>query len=188
MRKNPDTQKTDGGELAVTGDTADVRTRKLATGRKPAGGIVTAVCVLVLAAAGIYAYTVYQRHSSKLNPAKLTALVKANDCSDKALQSVSAERPSKKQVNDSILLLSYRASCFGQLGRYQQAIDAYRQLKTYYLAKHDTRDQALAAMVDQEITSSQYNLDHPAATPKSGSQSNSDTTLTKSPYVPGATP
>ena len=185
MQKKVDNQKTVGGE-SVGEDINSAKIPKF-TVKLTAAKTAILIGLLIIIGVGVYGYVSHKHNLEKINQPKVAALIKTNDCSNKALQSVSTEKPSAKQADASIPLLSYRASCLNQLGRYQEAIGVYNQLKTYYMAKHDAQDQAMALMIDDEIAANKYNISHPVS-PAATQPASSDPTLVKSPYTPGATP
>ena len=93
-----------------------------------------------------------------INQAKVAALIKSNNCSNTAQQSVSAEQPDPSKVQASITLLGYRASCLIQAGKYKDANQILEQLKIYYDKENNT---AAIASVDQQISANSYAAAHP---------------------------
>jgi hypothetical protein len=114
--------------------------------------------LLLLAATLSVVWAAHVTQSHRLDQVKLTALIKSNNCRASAVRSVSAERPEPKQPDASISLLSYRASCLTQSGKYLAANQVLAQLKQYYVRKHDRLD---AASVEGWIELNAYAAAHP---------------------------
>jgi hypothetical protein len=93
-----------------------------------------------------------------INQAKVSALIKSNNCSNTAQQSVSAEQPDPSKVQASITLLSYRASCLIETGKYKEANQILEQLKVYYDKENNI---TAIASLNQQISANSYAAAHP---------------------------
>lgn len=119
---------------------------------------IVVVCLLLfIALIGAIIATKHKDKQAQINRPNLDALNSAYNC-QKGLAQTNQERPNPKQISSSIALLSFRASCLSEAGRYNEAISMLYQLKAYYLKENDTND---ATTVDGEIADEQYNLKHP---------------------------
>src|SRR5579872_404103 len=70
--------------------------------------IVSFMCLLLVAASVTYLYAKHSldvNNGEKINKAKILALDRASNCSDKALNDVSKEKPDVQDPSGSILLL-----------------------------------------------------------------------------------
>jgi len=136
MNQKKDKSSTDGGKQAVVG--VFRKSRKLALSKKqlPTLGRACAAGILIIIIGLLINSAI--KNSAHYKTAKVHALVKANDCSAKAQQSISSYKPSTKQVNFSIALLSYQANCLVFSQHYAQANTVLQKLKSYYALKNDT--------------------------------------------------
>jgi hypothetical protein len=117
--------------------------------------------IAIVLATGINVILQHERtikNEQKINTTKLLSLLRTNNCSNKTLQSISAEKVNPNQVNKSITLLSYRSECLYRLGEWQQVIPVFKQLKRYYSMEGNT---SYATLVGSEITGAQYAIAHP---------------------------
>lgn len=124
--------------------------------------LISMLCLLIVVGS-ISGFVVYKEHTKSqenLDRSRIIALASSNNCTDKALQSVASEKPNLKQFDTSGLLLNYRATCFTQRGKYQLAINNFKQLRIYYATKHDAQDQSEVSLIDEAITIDQYKLAH----------------------------
>jgi len=112
------------------------------------------VLILVVVAASVY---IRHKNDQHINLAKLAAVESTDDCV-KGLKTVSAEQPNPKQVSSSIKLLSYRASCYEQIGNYQETISTLQQIADYYNGENDSKD---ATIVSNRILGIQEYLARP---------------------------
>ena len=121
--------------------------------------ILASACLIILCVgiAGLIHHIVNGR-GEVIDATKVRALVLANDCSAKAVQSVSKEKVNPQQLNASISLLSYRGSCLVQSGHYQRANTVFEQLKSYDAMKHDSGS---VANDEEQIAADNYALAHP---------------------------
>lgn len=120
------------------------------------------ILIILVLGLGVLAYKIVQNRQHRIDTAKLTSVVNVGDC-NKGLAAVSKAQPNLGHIDSSIALLSYRASCLQQLGRYQEAIDTLQQLKDYYLEKHDL---ANTNVVNSEINSLNQVMARPTTTVK----------------------
>ncbi len=88
---------------------------------------------------------------------KINALIVSNDCSDKALGSLKNKLPNPQDLDASIALIGYRATCYQKRQQYPEALTEYRQLASYYSKKHDAYR---LAITDDTIKSIEDSIAH----------------------------
>jgi len=122
--------------------------------------ILIVVGLVVLAGALIVGnhYRTMLKAKQAINYQAVAFLLNDNNCTARAMQSVSAERPDPKNIKGSITLLSYRASCLTQTGKYKDANKVLQQLRPYYVKAGDT---AAAKRVDDQIAANNDSIAHP---------------------------
>lgn len=120
----------------------------------------TMLCFFLVPALLVVSYLVY-KDKTTINTSKLNKLMTVNDCSSKAAKSTDFYKLNPKNLDATILLLHYRSKCQLQAKNYKQVVALDRQIKSYFLKKNDTTD---AKAVDEQISSLQDILSHPATT------------------------
>jgi hypothetical protein len=98
--------------------------------------------------------------AEKVDTAKVQALLKSQNCSNAAIESVSKENPNQSQLNASVDLLSYRVYCDIQTGKNEQALAGLKAQSKYYIELGDTINEQ---QVEQKIKNLSYNIAHPTA-------------------------
>ncbi|PIZ62198.1 hypothetical protein COY17_02885 [Candidatus Saccharibacteria bacterium CG_4_10_14_0_2_um_filter_52_9] len=109
---------------------------------------ILAVCVLALIVGGVLLLTSRKKSSATLTRVQIANLAYKEDCGDKAMSAAGKQVPSKSDLETGITLLSYRANCYRLHHEYQQAINEYTQLASFFRLKNDT---AMVELTDNAI-------------------------------------
>jgi hypothetical protein len=125
----------------------------------------TLIIVALVIYVPIHIINAHQKSEQKINTALLKRLNDSNDCSTQALNSIAKEKPNPKQVNASIALLSYRATCYAIHSQTEQALAQNQLLLSYYQKANNTD---MVSVVNSVITVERQIINNP---PKNESNS-----------------
>ena len=116
---------------------------------------------IILLIGGSAVLLIHQKNTKKpISGQNLTSLVNNGDC-NKGIQITTRDLNLKTSLDHQIAVQSYRADCFRQLGRYDEALKAYDNLRTDYLKQGDDNDISIA---DDAIATVKATMKHSAET------------------------
>lgn len=99
--------------------------------KKPFLIISTAIIVLAAIIVILYPEAKHTKNSP-LSKNDIANLAAKEECNKETLQATSKLTPNTRNKDFSITLLSYRANCYYKQGRYQEAINDFKELAHYY--------------------------------------------------------